>query len=631
VPVITVNGIEYALGAVPAPQGFNEAHFKEFRAAYPILPSDRWRECDYSAGQKVRNQRTKSSCFPAGTRVRMADGSEKPIEQVRPLDRVVTAEGNTGRVVGTMARDELEQLFRLHLWGHSHLRATAEHPVLTRRGYVPMAELRPGDWVAMPRYSTREVNRSVVTATHIPHAYYVRRERAVSRHNAPAGRVRPDITYIPVPDLIELTPAVGRIIGLFLAEGHTGKVRLVWTFAQDEADTLVAELVGLLKAAWGVEAFVQPRPQNHSINVIVAGKRWAQLFESLVARGAAGKRLHPELTAGSPEFLAEVFRGWMDGDGYRKGNRENGVTVSRDLALQMFDIAQALGRRPVIRRCEPVQNRHAKVRQPKWEVDVRVESGDDYRCEQDEQVAWRKVRGVVAEAFQGPVFDLTVEGDHSYVAEGVGVHNCTNHAGVAVYEVERRMAGLPEVDLSATFAYALNNGGVDEGASVTGVLKTIQDVGLPFEKTCPWDMVLKSQLPQAAYAEAADHRIGEGYLVRNFDELCSSLSLGRPTAIGIYVGHNFANLDASGVAPLPDRIAGGHAIAALRLRKFKGVWQVGILNSWDVSFGLSGYCWITREHTQGLFDAYAVVLPRESDRRDDGDEPPPVPGSAPTT
>jgi hypothetical protein len=79
------------------------------------------------------------ACFPPGTLVRMADGSELPIEDIRLGEYVATAEGNTGRVVRSLLRDESEGLLRIIAIGHSHLRATAEHKPRVRSSARPGA------------------------------------------------------------------------------------------------------------------------------------------------------------------------------------------------------------------------------------------------------------------------------------------------------------------------------------------------------------------------------------------------------------------------------------------------------------------------------------------------------------
>jgi hypothetical protein len=105
----------------------------------------------YWTGGVVLDQGQEGSCFPPGTFVRMADGSQKAIEDVRTLDEVITAEGNTGTVLQTMAR-RADELVVVKLSGHLPIRCTPEHPFLTDRGYVAASKLTPVDLVAITKH-----------------------------------------------------------------------------------------------------------------------------------------------------------------------------------------------------------------------------------------------------------------------------------------------------------------------------------------------------------------------------------------------------------------------------------------------------------------------------------------------
>lgn len=381
---------------------------------------------EYERVLAVLDQGQLGSCFPPGTHVRMADGSERAIEDVRLGEHVVTAEGGTGRVIRTLLRDEEGGLLRLQLWGHAHLRMTREHPVLTARGYVSAAELRVGDAVALPKYTSGE-SAHVMTADHVTQPTH--RLVRGNRWQGIPGRRGLSATAHELPEKIELTERFGRLIGLFLAEGNCDSGKAVWSLNIDERDTLGAEIVSIL-ADYGVTAATREIPTHMGFRVAVYGTAWTRLLSSLCGNGAGLKRLHPTLAGGPREFLAAVFSGWRDGDGHQRvRNAEHvGVTISRELAIGMYDIAQALGYRPVIRHVAPVQNKYAATRRWRWEVATATESSKNYST-QDETHVWRKVREMHLEDYVGPVYDLTVEGAHSYVAEGIGVHNCTGNAG----------------------------------------------------------------------------------------------------------------------------------------------------------------------------------------------------------
>ncbi|MCS6781332.1 MAG: Hint domain-containing protein, partial [Geminicoccaceae bacterium] len=81
----------------------------------------------------LKTASAETCCFRAGTRIRMADGSQRPIEALRPGDRV---QGRGGRVNRVLAL-ERTRLGRRRLWSINGSRpfVTAEHPFLAEDGW----------------------------------------------------------------------------------------------------------------------------------------------------------------------------------------------------------------------------------------------------------------------------------------------------------------------------------------------------------------------------------------------------------------------------------------------------------------------------------------------------------------
>ena len=121
-------------------------------------------------------------CFPAGTRVLMADGTARPIEDVEVGDRVASADPDTGRpVTATFTHRDVDTI-RVST-DRGELVATAAHPLYAQgRGFTPAGDLRPGDVLrdvdgpaarvirVRPAGRARTVHNIVVDTTH---AYYV--------------------------------------------------------------------------------------------------------------------------------------------------------------------------------------------------------------------------------------------------------------------------------------------------------------------------------------------------------------------------------------------------------------------------------------------------------------------------
>ena len=549
-----------------------------------------------SACPPVYDQGQLGSCFPAGTRIRMADGSHKPIEQIALLDQVVTAEGNIGIVTHTMVRGETEGILALKLWGNNLLRLTSEHPVLTQKGYVKAGELTAEDFVAIPRYmqqSQQEIrtsdyleNRERIVATGKRHYYGVQ------------GRTAVQVEVKSIPEIITLSGAFGRIIGLFLAEGNTEYGKVVWTFGQDETNTLVSELMMLLREELGLDPKLQIRG-NKAVKVIVHGVAWAKLFERLCSTGAGHKRIAPALMSGPCSFQEAMLQGWLDGDGWHSVRGVSGVSISQDLALSMFDIANALGLRPSINWGKAVQSHHVKVRQPRITVDL-ASKDDNWRIQLDDRYMWRKVRAIENEPFAGYVYNLSVSGDNSYIAEGVGVHNCTANAIAGAIQFEQMKQTLAQIFTPSRLFIYYNERDMegtvnsDSGAQIRDGMKSVGSLGVCPEDMWPYIIANYAEKPSdACYQTALQHKaILYQRVVRDLIQMKGCLASGYPFVFGFTVYESFESQQVAqtGHAPMPqhgEKTLGGHAVMAVGYDD-ANQWFIA-RNSWGTGWGMQGY------------------------------------------
>jgi hypothetical protein len=266
----------------------------------------------------------------------------------------------------SLLRDESEGLLRIIAIGHSHLRATAEHPILTSHGYVPAQDLVRGDEIAFPRYRSEMVTAAIDTSRYINKPSH--RLPSNRRWTGPVWAKAPSkrgSSNVSIPEKIELDH---KFIGLFLAEGHCGEYTATFTFADHELHTLAAEVVDTASEL-GVSAHVRVNTARHTTIVTIHSVGWSRLLSTLCGNGSGMKEPHRDLAAGSDEFLSGMLEGWLDGDGHhRKDGARQGVTVSRKLAMSMYDIGQVLERHPVIAYSRPTNNRDKSIRQPRWDV-----------------------------------------------------------------------------------------------------------------------------------------------------------------------------------------------------------------------------------------------------------------------
>ncbi|MNJ40834.1 Hom-end-associated Hint [compost metagenome] len=92
---------------------------------------------DFDHHQWQPNQAHAKSCFVAGTRILMANGSERPIESLQPGEQVLDQHGQINRILAV----ERVILGNRRLYGLNHLPPffTAEHPFLSTRGWVAIS------------------------------------------------------------------------------------------------------------------------------------------------------------------------------------------------------------------------------------------------------------------------------------------------------------------------------------------------------------------------------------------------------------------------------------------------------------------------------------------------------------
>ena len=99
---------------------------------------------------KNTNQKV-SCCFLADTWIRMADGSEKQITEVKIGDRIFTLGGQI-QEVGCDTKQMVESYYLLRTESGHEIKITGNHPILTKDGWKIVKELSLGDSVMyMPR------------------------------------------------------------------------------------------------------------------------------------------------------------------------------------------------------------------------------------------------------------------------------------------------------------------------------------------------------------------------------------------------------------------------------------------------------------------------------------------------
>jgi intein/homing endonuclease len=414
----------------------------------------------------VGNQETLGSCFPVGTPILMADGTERPIEEVAEGNEVLTHNGKRRRVVHTMRRKYEGRMYTIELGGYRYpTTMTAEHPVCVYRNassrakytgknwayepgemvWVAAKDLQPSDYVLMPANLRKEEARALqmLRVSDFVDGDCVERD---GRTRVVNGRATHSIL-----SSVMLDEKLARLIGFFLAEGSFRKfdgsiVGMQLTFHRKESE-YHRFVIDAVRDVFGAEAFlVETEQRPNATDVRIDNSTLGRFFYGLCGEHALHKHVPSVLYSASREVRIAAIRGWLQGDGTQKFIYETnvqvmGITSSEQLHRGMYRLCMSCGIRPsvTIRSQEEHQNAPARTLSlygPNIyavfpEIEERVLAAGRnvtdrkryYECDLGFVCRIKSIE--VAETEEEiDVYNLEVEGEHTYIANNMAVHNC---------------------------------------------------------------------------------------------------------------------------------------------------------------------------------------------------------------
>ena len=215
------------------------------------------------------------------------------------------------------------------------------------------------------------------------------------------------------------------MVGLYLAEGSTGDRTLSFGLHKEEKE-FQNRLLRFFRAH-GYHPSISSRDGN-GIQVLVHGTSLAEWFPVWLGRGCASKRIPEELMLLPPDKAHALLDGIYDGDGLKE--HFSITQTSEILALQISELCHRLGYQPLVtRQISRVVTPKGNSRRPAYRTDWFVPARYNY----NRKGRWRlkgelltKIRDASRTYYKGPVYNLEVAKNHTYVVNGVVVHNCHN-------------------------------------------------------------------------------------------------------------------------------------------------------------------------------------------------------------
>jgi hypothetical protein len=434
-------------------------------------------------------RQTTGDCTVAGTKVTMADGSLKNIEDVQVGDYVLSHKNIARKVTDTIKKQYTGKLVTIKAKGlNQTLTSTFNHDIIWfpnmtsgKRGagvggrYKPNEEFKPighlneKEKVLIP-YGY-DVNQTIF-AQQLDICKYLNNLELLENNKIKTILMQNSRS---VNRYIKIDNILGWLIGMYLAEGgrigRKNKQSDGLCFSLNVTEVLLAEQIrSAIKHVFGVadECIKDRKRKNHNVRLVTVNNVViARFFNNIINANLYNKYIPQFIFNSNNDVKLATIRGWLDGDGHLDLNKRNnsqwyrlkltGTSASSQLLNDMFRLSLTCKLRPHITRRKKASHQ-------------RVASGDIHfygqcatilypECRQTAQtlVKFSKNYSDMTEngyalpiesitykdVIDHPVYCIEVDVDHTMIANGYGRKNCVSHGTRNACDVSRAV----EIDI----------------------------------------------------------------------------------------------------------------------------------------------------------------------------------------
>jgi len=407
-------------------------------------------------------------CFPPSTLIYGKENNE--IKKIKQGDYVFTHTGKLRKVLGVSKRNYSDKLIEIKPAYGMPILSSHNHPYLSKKtrgsgkfikyklesfdgkvyegeteitgkaanAWIPASEVKKGDWIFIPKLSLPKKNKihkiDISKIIDFSNGIIIKNKRIYykSAHSDHAG----------VPQVIKLNPSLARIFGYYIAEGsfNARSNQVSFAFSKKEK-SLINDTLKTIKNSFGIDGHVRTR--DNSSEVLFSSKVLGLLFAALFNKGAKNKNLPSFFLHLNKKNLQELIKGCWLGD----GSNERYSTRSSKLAYQIRIALLSLGILTSIRIKSKRESKqriieivgHSKKRFGEMiGIKSKVKFVDRLKLVREVKETprvekkgphltsggfWIKVKSVKSMAYTGKLYNLEVESDGTYLAEGIAVHN----------------------------------------------------------------------------------------------------------------------------------------------------------------------------------------------------------------
>lgn len=397
--------------------------------------------CTCYDGNRGQGRNKCPLCVVPGTRILMADYTFKKIENIQVGDKVFTHKGQKRLVTKIFQSSISEEINTIETQHGLQLSITDEHPMFRLENlkcrYKKDQLCKPGRcWICKQHLGCKGfVDGAFVESKQIQIGQYL------------AGIVLPIS-----PTTIKWSNELVRLSGYYLSEGSLNEYqsskyatskRIVFTLHINELETLGAEIKSLVKEVYGKNCWVSKNVETNSCQLGFQSMEAFNFFYENFGKGAKEKVLSSQVFGLSNEQLKELLSTYILGDGWQsKRGMVRFYTASETLAEQLRLILYRLGIVACIAKLKRKSYFKKYDRHYSTIIYEGMINGSDI-CKLQETLKTKQarkrqansnfvigdyvaypVRKITRTLYTGTVYNIEVEEDNSYIANGLAVHNC---------------------------------------------------------------------------------------------------------------------------------------------------------------------------------------------------------------
>ena len=345
-------------------------------------------------------------CFPRGTKITTEKGL-KNIEDIITGERVLTHENRFKKVLNTMSR-KTDEIYTLTIQGAIDTEVTSEHPYLVYKDenteWVKVKDLKKGDMVGFP----------VNTKSEIPQWGGVDYKRGKNTHTL---------------NSLDLgSKDFWWVVGCYMADGWyritkrkgaTDNYRIVIS-GDDNKIERFKEKNNMFHATISKESTAN---KIHIVN------KELTCYLMQFGKGEKNKHLTSDILNLPNDLLSAFLDGYFENDGCIIGNLRKASTVSKELALGIQACVHKVERKLcTIYHSVPsefctIENRVVHQNEV-YDIRYPVINKKETKWFYKDNYIWTPVKSKTIINTDVEVYNFEVEGDNSYVANNIAVHNC---------------------------------------------------------------------------------------------------------------------------------------------------------------------------------------------------------------